>query len=165
MEDINEEFDHHGVKGMRWGRRKQRASGYTDKQYAQDTAIYSKSGARRINKRIRDQGYGVKGARSQEKTLHDAAVKNSKIGKQAGKGVGMVLGGVAAGLASDSIGRVGSQAVYSLTKNLTMSSTLRRMSKTVEGKAAIASGGAFVGKTIGQIAGEKIPLAALGYKR
>ena len=26
MEDTHEEFDHHGVKGMRWGRRKQRVS-------------------------------------------------------------------------------------------------------------------------------------------
>ena len=49
---MENEFDHYGVKGMRWGRRKQRASGYTDKQYAQDTAMYSKRGARRINKRI-----------------------------------------------------------------------------------------------------------------
>ena len=44
MEDINEEFDHHGVKGMRWGHRKSRnAYGRAyEKQLRSDARTYAK---------------------------------------------------------------------------------------------------------------------------
>lgn len=48
-EEYSNYLMHHGVKGMKWGRRKSQAKNYKDEQVRRDIAMYGKSGARKIN--------------------------------------------------------------------------------------------------------------------
>lgn len=68
-----EDYLHHtGVKGMKWGRRKDRKSSgsksktkYVSKN-RQDIAVYTQRGANRIEKRMREKGITRKQARRRE---------------------------------------------------------------------------------------------------
>ena len=162
---MENEFDHYGVKGMRWGRRKQRASGYTDKQYNQDKAVYGKGGAKRINKRMASDNYGLKGARSAEATMHNAAVKKSKAGAKAGAKIGAYTGLAAGYLAGSTVQKAGTIAVAAITKNRNLSYIAYSALGSIEGRTAIAMGSAAVGSAIGKNAGRTIPLAIKGYDR
>ena len=163
---MENEFDHYGVKGMRWGRRKQqRASGYTDKQYNQDKAVYGKGGAKRINKRMLSDNYGLRGARSAEATMHNAAVKKSKAGAKAGAKIGGYTGLAAGYLAGSTVQKAGTIAVAAITKNRNLSYIAYSALGSIDGRTAIAMGSAAVGAAIGKNAGRTIPLATKGYDR
>ena len=62
---------HYGVKGMKWGVRKERRNeGYSENQRARDKELYGKRGVKRINSNL-NKGYSISTARSMEKTRRD----------------------------------------------------------------------------------------------
>ena len=102
----NDELYHHGVKGMKWGVRKDRGSlsgggskwnsNYSETQRTRDRAIYGRGGVRRINKSM-NNGQTVSGARSIEAARINSARRKAQVAGQAGATVGQI-GGAVAGL-------------------------------------------------------------------
>lgn len=94
---MSEELYHHGVKGMKWGRRKDKKAShnkdYKDKQRKQDRAFYGKGGEKRINKKM-NEGYGVRGARHFEAERKQRIEKRKKAAKKGAAVVGSALGTV-----------------------------------------------------------------------
>lgn len=86
------ELAHYGVKGMKWGKR--RNPDYTDQQVKRDVQVYGKRGASRINKSLND-GNSISVARGDEKTRRDRVMGKNKYVRQGGKAAAAV-GGVAA---------------------------------------------------------------------
>ena len=165
LASVNEsELEHHGVKGMKWGVRHDRAEGYSDKQYKQDTAVYGRRGANRVNSSMK-KGYGVRGARSIEKTKHDAAVARSKPAKKVGSAIGGIGGVVLGTLGTNYVAQAGAMAISGWTKNpelgLMFSSTLR----SIEGRAFVAAGAAAIGSSLGGALGKQSMLKPYGYSR
>lgn len=87
---------HYGVKGMKWGIRRNRDSGgssknthnkdYTDKQRKNDRAFYGNRGEKRINKKL-NEGYGLRGARHFEVERKERSEKRkAKVKRIARKG-------------------------------------------------------------------------------
>lgn len=85
---MSEELYHHGVKGMKWGVRKDKKAShnkdYSDKQRKQDRAFYGKSGERRVNKKM-NEGYGLRGARHFEAERKERNDKRKKTAKKIAK--------------------------------------------------------------------------------
>lgn len=85
----NDEFlMHHGVKGMKWGIRKDRNRNpnYSSKQRIRDRKLYGRGAERRINKRM-NKGESVQSAR------HNEVVKKNR--KRKAKNVAAVVGSAA----------------------------------------------------------------------
>lgn len=90
---MNDELQHHGVKGMKWGVRRNRNAvnkDYSAKQRKHDRAFYGKSGERRINKRL-NEGHGLRGARHYEAERKERNKKLAKKAKRGVKAIGTVL--------------------------------------------------------------------------
>lgn len=81
---------HYGVKGMRWGKRKN--PNYADNQVKRDIQVYGKRGAKRINKSLND-GNSISVARGDEKTRRDGVMSKNKYVRQGGKAAGAVAAG------------------------------------------------------------------------
>lgn len=87
---MSNELTHYGVKGMKWGIRRQRKStndknpNYTEKQRKNDRAFYGSKGERRINRNL-NKGYGLKGARHIEVEKRDKKVARKKAKQKAVK--------------------------------------------------------------------------------
>lgn len=76
----NDEFlIHHGVKGMRWGIRKDRNRNpnYSSKQRIRDRKLYGRGAERRINKRM-NKGESVQSARHNEVVKKKQKTKSKK---------------------------------------------------------------------------------------
>lgn len=101
MSDVEDFLAHYGVKGMRWGKRKN--PNYTDQQVKRDVQVYGKRGAKRINKSLND-GNSISVARGDEKTRRDGVMSKNKYVRQGGKIAGAV-GGAAVGLAAVQLAR------------------------------------------------------------
>lgn len=93
MSDVEDFLAHYGVKGMRWGKRKN--PNYTDQQVKRDVQVYGARGAKRINKSLND-GNSISVARGDEKTRRDNVMAKNKYVRQGGKAAGAV-GGAALG--------------------------------------------------------------------
>lgn len=77
------ELQHYGVKGMRWGVRRNRVNkNYSAKQRKQDRAFYGKGGEKRINRKL-NEGHGLRGARHYEAERKE---RNERIQKKLKKG-------------------------------------------------------------------------------
>ena len=78
---------HHGIKGQKWGVRKDRqkyASNYSAKQRAYDKKIYGEFAVQRINKRMAN-GEGIKSARHNEVKIKERKNTAKKVAKIAAK--------------------------------------------------------------------------------
>lgn len=90
---MNTELQHYGVKGMRWGVRRDRNrvnKSYSAKQRKQDRAFYGKGGEKRINKKLND-GHGLRGARHYEAERKEKNEKRKRIAKKGAKKVASLL--------------------------------------------------------------------------
>lgn len=98
----DEALRHHGVKGMRWGIRKERKRNpdYSSKQRIRDRKLYGRGAERRINKRM-NNGESVQSAR------HNEVVKKNR--KRKAKNVVAVVGSAA-------VATGGAIAVHSVLK-------------------------------------------------
>lgn len=78
------ELYHYGVKGMKWGIRKNSRpnENYSEKQRKQDRAFYGKGGERRINKKL-NKGSNLKTARHYEVERRE---RNEKMKRSIKKG-------------------------------------------------------------------------------
>jgi hypothetical protein len=90
---MNDELQHYGVKGMKWGVRRNHNAvnkDYSDKQRKHDRAFYGKGGEKRINKRL-NEGHGLRGARHYEAERKERNKKLAKKAKRGAKAIGTVL--------------------------------------------------------------------------
>jgi len=150
-----DELYHHGVKGMKWGVRKDRGSlaggrskwnsNYSETQRTRDQAIYGRGGVRRINKSM-NNGQTVSGARSIEAARINSARRKAQIAGQAGATVGQI-GGAAAGL------------VLSKYAKQKISDESMQMAVT----PIISYGASTVGKQLGRYGAQDITMLLYGY--
>lgn len=154
---MSEELRHYGVKGMKWGVRKNRNPNYTEKQRQRDRQFYGKGGERRINSKL-NKGYGIQSARNYESDrLHRARNK-----AQSSASIGRMVGGVAGavvGAASPKIINVGSKHLANAVanKNLKAAFAITKVNKMIQENSAIVSvGGVAVGAALGRGGGAKI---------
>lgn len=98
----DEALRHHGVKGMRWGVRKERKRNpeYSSKQRIRDRKLYGHGAERRINRRM-NNGESVQSAR------HNEVVKKNRK-RKAKK--------VAAAVGSAAVATGGAMAIHSILK-------------------------------------------------
>lgn len=90
---MQDELLHYGVKGMRWGVRRNRNAvnkSYSAKQRKQDRAFYGQGGERRINKKL-NEGHGLRGARHYEAERKERGEKFKKKAKRGAKAVAGTL--------------------------------------------------------------------------
>jgi hypothetical protein len=89
-------LEHHGVKGMKWGKRKDRERNpkYTDNQIKRDRQIYGRRGSNRVNRAL-NRGDSISVARGDEKRRKDSALRSNKYARRAGKATGTIVGGTA----------------------------------------------------------------------
>lgn len=110
---MSNELQHYGVKGMRWGVRRNRVNkDYSAKQRKQDRAFYGKGGESRINKKL-NEGHGLRGARHYEAERKDRREKRQKILKNGAKRTAKVLSKVGQAYLTDQLffGGAGTRAV------------------------------------------------------
>lgn len=88
------EIFHHGVKGMRWGVRKDNYnSNYSSEQRLRDKTIYGSGGVKRINKSM-NKGHSISSARSKEAARINSARNRARVAGQAGKTIGQIGGAI-----------------------------------------------------------------------
>lgn len=159
---------HHGIKGQKWGvRRFQNADGtlteagkerYSKEQFKRDESVYGRAGAKRIQKRVEKKGESVSGARSEEARRINSARRRALVGGQIGAAIGGSLG-VAGGAYA---GFAGSMLVRSVL-GTNGSSILDTPEFAAASAAAISTGMASVGSTLGRDGGRALGMLSGGY--
>ena len=157
---------HYGVKGMKWGRRKN--ENYSSDQRARDSQIYGNRGVKRINKNM-NKGESVSTARSREKTRRDtvtekavdirgrsdtARVQKQFIGGAVGGFAGRAAGAAAvSGIGKAATSRTGQQLITKITgdpiKAAMLTATVQGITRNPDTKNAAMIGGAAVGAIVG----------------
>ena len=166
-------LEHYGVKGMKWGRRKN--ENYSSDQRARDSQIYGNRGVKRINKNM-NKGESVSTARSREKTRRDtvtekavdirgrsdtARVQKQFIGGAVGGYAGRAAGAAAvSGIGKAATSRTGQQLITKITgdpiKAAMLTATVQGITRNPDTKNAAMIGGA----AVGAIVGSKAPRSA-----
>ena len=162
-------LQHHGIKGQKWGvrryqnedgtltnlgKRKIRNENYSDKQFKEDSNMYSKGAAKRINSKMND-GLGVRGARSSEADRINATRKTAKTMGQVGKVVGGVGGAIGGYYLSNKV------MDFAARKGLAAGNDPAVRVLTY---SSIMAGSAKVGTLLGKMGGESVTMLAGGYK-
>ena len=116
------ELYHYGVKGMRWGVRRNRVNkDYTAKQRKRDRAFYGQGGERRINRRM-NEGHGLQGARHYEAERKERQEKTKKKLQKGAKKATRALATVGTYYVYDQVfwGGAGTRAVKNAVKTVGM---------------------------------------------
>jgi hypothetical protein len=157
-------ISHHGIKGQKWGvRRFQNEDGslttagkarYSKEQYRRDKAVYGRSAAKRIEKRVNKKGLSVSEARSREASKINSARKFALVSGQAGAavgGIGGAVGGfVASTMVTRAIARSGNPVLSDPSVQLAIATT-------------VSAGTGSAAKTLGRYGGQSLGMALAGY--
>lgn len=141
------ELYHYGVKGMRWGHRKDNPD-YSSEQRKRDKSIYGRGGVRRINRSM-NKGSKISAARSKEA---DRIYRHRRVGVYAGR-AGSVLGSVA-----------GAAGGYKLATKILKKYGTGNPQTDMAMATAITAGIAGLSSTLGRTGGQSVSMLAGGYK-
>ena len=137
---------HYGVKGMKWGVRKEpQNSSYSEKQRKRDLEVYGRGGVKRINRSM-NEGSSISGARSKEADRINNARRTATVAGQVGATAGQI-GGAAAGVILSK---------YAKTK---ISDEAMQAAAT----PAISFGASTVGKQLGRYGAQSVTMLMYGY--
>lgn len=164
-----EEFlAHYGVKGMRWGKRKQHEN-YEDNQVKRDVQVYGKRGAKRINKQLHD-GASISVARGDEKTRRDAVMGKNKYVRQGGKAAAAIGGVAAANVAISGLGKVAASQSGQKFLNSTFGNgagaavkSVADLANTPAARIVVSAGAAKVGSMLAGDIAVNVRMRAHGY--
>ena len=158
----DDDIYHFGVKGMKWGVRKQRASGYSESEYNADKAKHGTRGANRINKSVA-QGHSLRKAQELEKERHRSVDGTAALLSYGGA----IAGGLAGRAASTRVTNVVAMGVLPSVYKYLGNNAAMKMSSVLGseiGQSAIRYGMTFLGGSVGSKAVNNAVLASRGYK-
>ena len=141
-----DELYHHGVKGMKWGVRKDNPN-YSSEQRSRDKGVYGRGGVARINRSM-NKGDSISSARSKEA---NRIYKHRRAGVTLGK-VGSVAGGVAGAV-------VGYKASQMVLKKYGTGDAYTDMLI----KGAVTAGAYRMSTTLGRVGGQSVGMISGGY--
>ena len=136
---------HYGVKGMKWGVRKEWNANYSDKQRIRDEAVYGRGGVKRINKSL-NKGHSISGARSLEADRINSARRRARVAGQVGGTAGKV-GGAVAGLV---LSKYAKQKINDESMQMAVTPVLAYGASTVAGQ-------------LGRYGGQSVAMIMSGY--
>lgn len=151
---------HHGVKGMKWGRRKaeNQNKNYSKEQRKRDRNVYSKGAERRINKRM-NKGESISAARSKEAER----INNTRsTARYAGIG-GRAIGTAGAAIGGAILTNIGMKKIGSITKNPDLAMTLSNPNVRMAVSSAFGLGISKAGGQIGADASRAVVMKSRGY--
>ena len=141
------ELYHYGVKGMKWGDRKDNPNHSSD-QRRRDKGIYGRGGVRRINRSM-NKGHSISSARSKEA---DRIYKHRRMGVYLGR-AGSVAGGVGGAV-------VGYKASQKILRKYGVGDPATDMLI----KGTISSGAYKASSMLGRMGGQSLGMILGGYK-
>ena len=137
---------HYGVKGMKWGVRKERQNpSYSEAQRKRDLDVYGRGGVKRINRSM-NRGSSISGARSKEAARINQARRKAQIAGQVGNTVGQI-GGAVAGLV---LSKYAQQKISDETMQMAIT-------------PIISYGASTVAKQLGRYGAQDMTMALYGY--
>jgi len=155
---MTNELYHHGVKGMKWGVRKDnRNPNYSESQRRRDRRIYSESGVRRINKSM-NRGESISGARSIEAERINSTRRKARVAGQVGSVAGGVGGAVGGYFASKFVTNFLAQ-----NSSPALADAMRDPMVNLAVSAAISTGAAKVGTQLGRYGSQNAAMVMGGY--
>lgn len=147
------ELSHHGVKGQKWGVRKEKYnSNYSSEQRLRDKTIYGSGGVKRINRSM-NKGHSISSARSKEAARINSARNKARVAGQAGKTIGQIGGAIG--------GYYGSKFITKALK--TKISALNDPTVEFAVQAAIAGGASSIATQLGRYGSRSAVMLASGY--
>lgn len=145
---------HYGIKGMKWGVRKEEDyhSDYSKEQRDRDKAVYGRGGVKRINKNMK-KGDKISTARSKEADRINNARKSARVAGQVGATVGAIGGAIGGYYASKYLTRALG------TKISAFNDPAVRMATSF----AISAGASRVATQLGRYGGQSAAMVVRGY--
>lgn len=145
---------HYGVKGMRWGVRKQEYNkNYSEAQRKRDKAVYGGRAVNRINKAM-NQGQTISGARSKEAQRINTTRRRAQTAGQVGSTAGKIVGGLAGYVASKKVAEY-MQNKYPEYMDEDIANIMTR--------SAISYGASTVGAQLGRYGAQSVTMILGGY--
>lgn len=171
LEEDVEFLKHYGVKGMKWGVRKDRAKNpnYTEQQRKRDRQIYGRYGESRINRRM-NKGDTVTNARGREVTRRNKTMNRNKYLRPVGKAAGTAAGATAGYFGTKALAKyLGTNPAASrvvtklLGNNPLLTKGLATVINSEMGQASVAAGLGYIGNLLGGDILVKTNMRTAGY--